>query len=53
MGDKWVPIKFSDDIVETVVAWLESDDGSVGACLLCGGRMYSQTDVDDHRCPRD
>ena len=43
-----VSIKFPADIVETVTDWLESDDGSVGACLLCGGRMYSQADVDNH-----
>jgi hypothetical protein len=39
--------------VETVAEWLEADDGSVGACLLCGGRYYSQADYDYHRCRHD
>ncbi len=53
MDDDRVPINFPDGIVDAVVDWLKSNDGSVGACLLCGGRMFSQADVDGHRCPSD
>jgi hypothetical protein len=52
MDDDRVLIEFPDDFIETVSEWLESDDGSVGACLLCGVRYYSQADVDNYRCPQ-
>jgi hypothetical protein len=51
--DDRVPIEFPADVVEKVEDWLRSDDGSVGACLRCGGRYYSQADVDNHRCSQD
>jgi hypothetical protein len=52
-SDDRVPIEFPADIVDTVVDWLESDDGSAGACLRCGVRYFSQDDVDHHRCHQD
>jgi hypothetical protein len=42
MEDEDIPINFADNAVEMIAEWLESDDGGVGACLLCGTRYYSQ-----------
>jgi hypothetical protein len=46
-------IEFPEGSLEIVTDWLESDDGSVGACLRCGVRFYSQSDCDNHRCRQD
>jgi hypothetical protein len=53
MIDDRVPINFPAEVVDTVAEWLDAGDGSVGACLRCGGRYYSQEDVDNHRCRQD
>jgi hypothetical protein len=47
-----VEIEFPADVVDTVTDWLTSRDGSVGACLRCGARYFSQDDCDGHRCPQ-
>jgi hypothetical protein len=46
-------IEFPEGSLEIVEDWVKSDDGSVGACLLCGARYFSQADYDGHRCPQD
>jgi hypothetical protein len=43
--DERVQIEFADDVAETVAAWLESDDGSLGVCLMCGDRIMSEADM--------
>jgi hypothetical protein len=52
--DELVPIRLSADVVETVAEWLESDDGSVGVCLVSGERIMSEADMVEgtnrHRC---
>jgi hypothetical protein len=49
-----VPIQFPADVVETVAAWLEADDGSVGLCLLCGESFAAANMIPEtghHNCP--
>jgi hypothetical protein len=47
-------IKFPKGSLETVKEWLESGDGTVGLCLLCGKRIMSESDMipgtNWHRC---
>jgi hypothetical protein len=54
MEDDREPIKMSENLVELVRDWLDSDDGSVGVCLVCGERIHSEADLipgtNDHRC---
>jgi len=54
MDNDWVPIKFPTDIAEMLGEWLESDDGSVGLCLVCG-ESFGETDMisgtNFHNCP--
>src|SRR5271169_4356055 len=54
MDNDWVPIKFPTDIAEMLGEWLESDDGSVGLCLVCG-ESFGEADMisgtNFHNCP--
>jgi hypothetical protein len=54
MTDDWVPIKIPDNLEQTVAEWLESGDGSLGVCLLCGERIMTEADMvpgtNRHRC---
>jgi hypothetical protein len=47
-------IAFPKDSLEIVKEWLESDDGTIGVCLLCGKRIVSESDLvpgtNQHRC---
>jgi hypothetical protein len=53
MRDK-AKIAFTEDSLEAVKEWLESGDGTVGVCLLCGKRIVSESDMipatNRHRC---
>ena len=51
--DDEVEIEFPERSLEIVKDWLESDDGSVGACLRCGMKYFSQSDYENHLCPQD
>ena len=44
MGDNR-KIAFPEGSFEAVEEWLESGDGTVGVCLLCGKRIVSQSDM--------
>jgi hypothetical protein len=50
--DDNVEIEFPKASLEIVEDWLTSDDGSVGACLLCGVQYRNQAEYDGHRCQR-
>jgi hypothetical protein len=54
MDNDWVPIEFPTDIAEMLGEWLESDDGSVGLCLVCG-ESFGEADMisgtNFHNCP--
>jgi hypothetical protein len=45
-------IEFADNALAIVKEWLESDDGSVGCCFLCGSRIWSPDELIDgkHLC---
>ncbi len=47
-------IAFPRGSLEAVKEWLESGDGTVGVCLLCGKRIVSESDMipatNRHRC---
>jgi hypothetical protein len=49
-----VKIVFPEDMLEVAKEWLESDDGTLGVCLLCGKRIVSESDMipntNQHRC---
>jgi hypothetical protein len=53
MGDN-AKIVFPEGSLEAVKEWLESGEGTVGVCLLCGKRIVSESDMipatNRHRC---
>jgi hypothetical protein len=49
-------IAFPEGCLEVVKEWLESADGTIGVCLLCGKRIVSEFDfvpgTNRHCCAR-
>ena len=54
MSDDWKKIEFPDQVEAMIKAWAESEEQTIGVCLLCGQLIRTEDDLlpgtSIHRC---